>query len=78
MIPIASAALGRSIRLRIVARGALYDLDYAIGAGAWRTARNDVDGSILSTALAGGFTGTMIGPYARAAPRQAPMVSGVD
>ena len=78
MIPIASAALGRSIRLRIVARGALYDLDYAIGTGAWRTARNDVDGSILSTALAGGFTGTMIGPYARAAPRQPSMVSGVD
>ena len=64
--PIALAP-GTSVRLRIAARGGKYDLGYAIGArGPWTTLARNVDGTILSTATAGGFTGTMIGPYARA------------
>ena len=55
------------MRLRIVARGGRYDLDYALGAAAWRPVARDVDGTNLSTARAGGFTGSMIGPFARAA-----------
>ena len=55
------------VRLRITARGGRYDLDYALAQGGWRPVAHDVDGTILSTARAGGFTGTMIGPFARAA-----------
>ena len=38
-------------------------VDYAIG-GKARTLANDVDIRFLSTRMAGGFTGTVIGPYA--------------
>ena len=55
------------IRLRVTARGGRYNLDYALAQGGWRSVAHDVDGTILSTARAGGFTGTMIGPFARAA-----------
>jgi len=65
LVPIAATA-GSSVRLRIVARGGRYDLDYALAAGPWRKVAHDVDGTNLSTARAGGFTGTMIGPFARA------------
>lgn len=58
---------GSPIRLRIAARGGNCDLDYALGSGAWSVAAHGVDGTILSTAKAGGFTGTVIGPFARAA-----------
>lgn len=51
------------IRLRIVARGGLYDFAYATGAR-WITVARDVDATNLSTAKAGGFVGTMIGPFA--------------
>ena len=57
---------GSPVKLRIAARGPRYALSYAIGNGAWRQIA-DVDGTILSTAKAGGFTGTMIGPFARSA-----------
>ncbi|WP_082443091.1 MULTISPECIES: glycoside hydrolase family 43 protein [unclassified Sphingomonas] len=48
-------------------------LDYAIG-GSRRTLAKDVDIRFLSTRMAGGFTGTIVGPYAyqrQAAERQA-------
>jgi alpha-N-arabinofuranosidase len=57
------------VRLRVVARGGLYDLDYAGAKGTWRTVAHDVDGTILSTKRAGGFTGTVIGPFARGVTR---------
>lgn len=60
LVPVAAGA----VRLRIVARGAAYDLDFAHPHGDWRHAARDVDATILSTARAGGFTGTMIGPFA--------------
>lgn len=63
--PVAMKA-GEPVRLRIVARGGAYDLDYAIGQAKWSSLARDVDGTILSTEISGGFTGTMIGPYARA------------
>jgi alpha-N-arabinofuranosidase len=63
--PLAAAA-GTPMRLRIVANGGRYALDYAIADGRWRSLVPAADGTILSTARAGGFTGTMIGPFARA------------
>jgi len=53
------------IRLRIHARGGRYDFDYAAKTGGWKTVARDVDATNLSTAKAGGFVGTLIGPYAQ-------------
>ncbi|HEX8420245.1 MAG TPA: glycoside hydrolase family 43 protein [Sphingomonas sp.] len=64
LVPITSPG---PVRLRITAKGGRYDLDYALAQGGWRPVAHDVDGTILSTARAGGFTGTLIGPFARAA-----------
>ncbi|TPG43612.1 glycoside hydrolase family 43 protein [Sphingomonas koreensis] len=58
-------ARGAPVYLRIHARGARYDLSYATSAGAWRMLARDVDGTNLSTAKAGGFTGAMIGMFAQ-------------
>ncbi|WP_037083104.1 glycoside hydrolase family 43 protein [Pseudoxanthomonas sp. J35] len=52
------------LRLRIRARGATCDFQYAIGEGDWRTLAEGVDGTLLSTAVAGGFTGAVFGIYA--------------
>ncbi|NGM49207.1 glycoside hydrolase family 43 protein [Caulobacter sp. 602-2] len=57
---------GEPVRLKITARGGLYDFAYATGDGAWRNLAGDQDGTILSTKVAGGFVGTMLGLYARA------------
>ncbi len=54
------------VRLRIIARGGRYDFAYATGAE-WITVVGDVDATNLSTATAGGFVGTMIGPFAQSA-----------
>jgi len=51
------------IRFRISARGGRYDLAYAVG-GVWTVLAKNVDATNLSTETAGGFVGTMIGPFA--------------
>ena len=53
-----------AIYLRIQARGGRYDFDYALHEGQWIPLRHDADGEILSTKVAGGFVGAMIGVYA--------------
>jgi xylan 1,4-beta-xylosidase len=57
--------------LRIDARGKWYDFYYATTPGAWIALAKDVDGTILSTKVAGGFSsafvGTVIGMYATTA-----------
>jgi len=58
------ADAGSTIYLRIRARGASYDFSYAVSAGAWVPLVADADGTILSTKVAGGFVGTMLGMYA--------------
>jgi alpha-N-arabinofuranosidase len=63
-VPMPEAA-EKGLRLRIAARGGAYDLGYAVGSEPWRWAVRATDGTMLSTAVAGGFTGTVIGPYAR-------------
>ena len=69
-VTIASApirtATGAPVYLRIQARRGAYDFAYALTPGQWRTLRKGEDGKILSTKTAGGFVGTLIGPYAYA------------
>lgn len=50
--------------LRIDADGGVYRLSYSLDGEDWRTLVGDVDGRILSTRMATGFVGTMIGMYA--------------
>jgi xylan 1,4-beta-xylosidase len=68
-IVLASAPLAarpdETVYLKVDARGGRYDFSYARRPGAWRSLARDVDGTFLSTRVAGGFVGTMLGPYAR-------------
>lgn len=52
------------ILLKIVARGGRYDFYYATRPDRWVLLRGDVDGTILSTKVAGGFVGTYFGMHA--------------
>lgn len=67
---LASASLASPPRstllLRIRARGGRYDFSYAVAdrPDSWVLLKGDVDGTILSTRVAGGFVGTMLGMYA--------------
>jgi xylan 1,4-beta-xylosidase len=65
-VTVAERAISASgpVRLRIAARGGRYDLAYAVGKQ-WVTLAPDVDATNLSTNKAGGFVGTMIGPFAQ-------------
>lgn len=55
---------GRRLYLGVEARGQAYQARYATTAGEWADLGDPVDGRILSTAVAGGFTGAYIGMYA--------------
>jgi alpha-N-arabinofuranosidase len=59
-----SAPRGGRIRLRISGDGGAYSFYYDAGNG-WRPLLEQDDGSFLSTEIAGGFVGTVIGPYAQ-------------
>jgi alpha-N-arabinofuranosidase len=66
--PAEPAADGDRVDLRIDARDGRYAFSYALRPGDWRLLKGDLDGTILSTKVAGGFVGTMFGMYAYAAP----------
>jgi alpha-N-arabinofuranosidase len=53
-----------SLQLRVSADGPNYSFYYDAGQG-WQALRENDDGSILSTEVAGGFVGTVVGPFAR-------------
>ncbi len=53
------------IEMRIKGRGRSYAFAFRGEDGDWRSLAEDEDGSILSTATAGGFVGTYLGMYAR-------------
>ena len=55
---------GAPIYLRIQVRGGLYDFSYGLHDGQWIPLKRDADGEILSTKVAGGFVGAVIGVYA--------------
>jgi alpha-N-arabinofuranosidase len=52
------------VRLRLSVDNGSYAFAYATG-GEWKTLAEDVDGTHLSTRIADGFVGTMIGPFAQ-------------
>lgn len=52
------------IDLKVVSLGTAYDFYYATEEGQWQSLCKDVDAYYLSTAQAGGFTGSVIGLYA--------------
>jgi alpha-N-arabinofuranosidase len=54
------------IKLRISARAGDYSFYFDAGPTGWKPLKEHEDGSILSTDVAGGFVGAMVGPYARA------------
>jgi len=62
-VPLA-AEKGAPVELRMVARGGDYNFAYASRPGRWVDVAKGVDGTVLSTERAGGFVGTMIGPFA--------------
>lgn len=55
----------KDVYLKVVSQGIGYDFYYSLnGDKKWKLLFKDVDASYLSTAVAGGFTGTTIGMYA--------------
>src|SRR6185369_14577665 len=65
-VPLASTK--KPIQLQIRAKGSRYDFLYATTPGKWKLLAGDLDGTMLSTKVAGGFVGTMFGMYAYRAP----------
>jgi beta-glucosidase len=63
----ATVSVPLKLRLRIDGAGADYTFRYAADDGAWSVLREHEDGTLLSTKVAGGFVGAVLGPYARAA-----------
>ena len=59
-----SIAAPKTLKLRVSADGPHYSFFYDTGEG-WTALREKDDGSILSTEVAGGFVGTVLGPFAR-------------
>lgn len=54
-----------SLSLRIECRGGHCNFSYATGATTWHTLAADLDASLLTTRVAGGFVGAMVGLHAR-------------
>lgn len=52
------------IELKIVAKGKNYDFLYRFPGGGWSVLAENIDGSFLSTRVAGGFVGAYFGMYA--------------
>jgi len=54
------------IKLRISGNAGRYSFFYDENRGGWKAFKDNDDGSFLSTDVAGGFVGAVVGPYARA------------
>lgn len=52
------------IELKIIARGRFYDFEYKLPDKNWETLARNIDGTFLSTKVAGGFVGDFFGMYA--------------
>ncbi|MFX1283518.1 MAG: glycoside hydrolase family 43 protein [Promethearchaeota archaeon] len=59
-----SDLLDKKIYLKIEAKGGLYGFYYALEQDKWQVVMEEVDGTHLSTAVAGGFVGVIMGMYA--------------
>ena len=60
------------LKLRISGNARTYSFYFNQGGSGWKALKEADDGSILSTDVAGGFVGTVIGPYATADSRTRP------
>ncbi|MEO8561860.1 MAG: glycoside hydrolase family 43 protein [bacterium] len=59
-----NVSASRPVYLKIQAGGGRYDFYYGSREGDWTLLAGDADGTILSTKVAGGFVGTLLGLYA--------------
>lgn len=57
-------ARGR-MQMRIAGEGAAYSFYFNAGGEGWQSLKENDDAAILSTKVAGGFVGVVVGPYAR-------------
>jgi alpha-N-arabinofuranosidase len=69
----ATMAAGKALTLRIAGDRGRYSFAYDADGKGWQWLRRDDDASFLSTDVAGGFLGTVLGPYART---EKPTVTG--
>lgn len=58
-----------SLKLKIAGAGADYSFGFDAGNG-WQWLKQNEDGTLLSTDVAGGFIGAVVGPHARIAPNE--------
>jgi alpha-N-arabinofuranosidase len=61
-------AAGDALRLKVSADGDAYGFAFGQDDGPWQWLARRQDGTVLSTEVAGGFVGAMVGPYARTEP----------
>lgn len=66
------------VRLAVEAHDQSYEFRYATAASAWRPIGGPVDGSVLSTEVAGGFIGACLGMYAGSTGRPSTNVADFD
>jgi len=59
-----SMKAGAPILLKVISSGTSYSFYYDLGNGTWEMLCDNIDAQTLSTASAGGFTGSTIGMYA--------------
>ncbi|MEP7246699.1 MAG: glycoside hydrolase family 43 protein [Gammaproteobacteria bacterium] len=59
---------GAALKLRISGDAGAYSFWYDADGNGWKPLRENEDGTLLSTDVAGGFVGAMLGPYARVEP----------
>jgi xylan 1,4-beta-xylosidase len=60
---------GAPLNLKITVTGGALDFAYGTAPGQWETLKAGADGTTLSTKVAGGFVGTMLGVYAHGAEK---------
>ena len=56
---------GAQLKLKIAGEGGKYSFAFDADGKGWQWLRRNDDGTILSTEVAGGFVGAVVGPYAR-------------
>lgn len=66
----------QALRLKVSANAGAYSFAYANGSDDYQWLHRDADGTLLSTDVAGGFVGAVMGPYARA--RKSTTTGGQD
>ena len=67
MVAHAKIELGTAVQLKVAAQGDAYTFSYSTDGQQFNALGGTVSGDILSTDVAGGFTGALIGLYATSA-----------